>query len=139
MSGTSKLDRIIYPEIYKTEYILTFPGLNDELKNLLEESGYKDEFTRKYRKSLKFLDNLKRNCTQQRLFERLTNTTYELYSIRLIGEKNIRILFTFISINNKEHSILLYGFQEKNTKSKSKDSYASSIKIAEDRIYMLKN
>ena len=55
------------------------------------------EFTRKYFKSLKFLDALKENCFGQRkLFEKLKDSN-GLCSIMLQGEKNIRILFAFTS------------------------------------------
>ena len=92
-------------------------------------------FNQNYRKKLVFLDGLKRNCTQQKSFERLKNTNLEMYSIRILGDLNVRILFTFKSINKIEHAILLCVFleKEKGNKVNSKDGYKVNIKIAEDR------
>lgn len=133
MNETINLNNIIYPEFYKTKYIFTYSSFNKELKEIIEQSGFKNEFTRKYRKALRFLDGLKRNCTNQKSFERLSSET-EIYSIRLIGEKNIRILFTFMKFSNEEIAVLVYSFQEKDDKNNSKTSYSANIKIAEKRI-----
>jgi len=134
-----KTTKILYPESFKTQYIRVYYSVNDELRNLIEESGYKNEFTRKYRKSLIFLEDLKENCTKQKLFEKLTEAK-GLYSIRLSGEKNIRILFTFSkSDSQRSIAVLLYAFQEKDHKNKSKTSYNHAIKIAQERILELRN
>lgn len=84
-------------------------------------------------------ENLKENCFHQRkLFEKLTECK-DLYSIKLFGEKNIRILFTFMDIKNKKYAILLYPFEEKDDKNNSKYGYTKSINIANERIKEIKN
>ena len=84
------LDNIIYPfELkYKTEYILVYHTFNNELKDLIENSGYKKIFLNKYQKSLRFLEGLKTRCCigNRDLFEKLLDED-NLYSIRLFGEK----------------------------------------------------
>ncbi len=132
-----KISNIIYPEFFDTKYIYVYRPLNEELKVLIEESGYKIEFIRKYRKSLKMLDDLREKCTYQKTFEKLTNAK-GLYSIRLMGQKNIRILFAFEQLNNCDVAILLCAFQEKDDKNNTKTSYNHAIKMAEDRRSNLK-
>ncbi len=84
----------------------------------------------KYFKGMKFLINLKRNCiVQSKLFEKLKNVDEELYSMRLFGKKNIRVIFIFKEIYNTEIVVFLNCFEEKNTK-----DYDKAIPIAYDRI-----
>lgn len=54
------LSKILYPEDYNIDYIKTYYSLNSEFKQIIEKSGYKKEFARKYLKSLKFIVNLKK-------------------------------------------------------------------------------
>ncbi|MGI6728253.1 MAG: hypothetical protein ACOX4P_06870 [Anaerovoracaceae bacterium] len=125
------LDNIFYPfgSKYSTEYIKGYHTLNNELEGIIESSGYKKTFLSKYRKSLRFLERLKTRCClgNSDLFEKLL---YEdnLYSIRLFGEKNVRILFLFITINGNSKAILLNVFEEKN-----KSDYESGKRIGNDR------
>ena len=81
---------------------------------MLDNSGYKKIFLSKYRKSLRFLERLKTRCCigNKDLFEKLLDED-NLYSIRFLGEKNIRILFTFFSVNGSGKAILLNVFEEK--------------------------
>lgn len=133
-SQKQEINKILYPEVFNSDYIYTYNTFNKELKDLIEESGQKKNFSRVYRKNLQFLTNLKRNCIFQKSFEQLKDNN-RLYSMRFVGEKNIRILFSFFYINNKEIAILLCCFQEKdNKKLKSSDSYNKAIVIAEKRI-----
>jgi len=108
---------VIYPfgTEYTTDYIKVYHTLNDELKSMIENSGYKKTFLVKYRKSLKFLEGLKTRCCigNKNLFEKLLDED-NLYSIMLFGEKNIRILFSFFTINGNSKAILLNAFEEKN-------------------------
>lgn len=131
MSKKIVLDNIIYPfgSIYPTEYIKVYYTLNNEIKDIIENSGYKKIFLSKYQKSLRFLEGLKTRCClgNSDLFEKLLNED-NLYSIRLFGEKNIRILFSFITINGESKAILLNVFEEKN-----KSDYESGKKIARVR------
>lgn len=73
---------------------------------------------------------MKRNCTEHNLlFEKLKNVQSDLYSIKLHGVKNIRIIFIFKVIIDKEYVILLNAFQEKD-----RSDYKNGILIAYDRI-----
>lgn len=117
--------KILYPEKYESEYIFTYPLYNEELKKIIEKSGYEKEFKIKYGKSLRFLENLKRNCIMNpNLFEKLINSN-ELYSIILKGTINIRIIFDFQMIEGREIVILYTCFVERETK-----DYDKAIKTA---------
>lgn len=122
---------IVYPfgSKYPTEYIMVYHTLNSELKSIIENSGYKKIFLSKYQKSLRFLEGLKTRCClgNSDLFEKLVDED-NLYSIRLFGEKNIRILFSFISINGNGNAVLLNVFEEKN-----KSDYESGKRMARMR------
>lgn len=122
---------IIYPfgSKYPTEYIKVYCTFNKELEDMIENSGYKKVFLGKYQKSLKFLEGLKTKCClgKSDLFEKLLDED-NLYSIRLLGEKNIRIPFSFISINGNGKAILLNVFEEKN-----KSDYENGKRIARIR------
>lgn len=108
-----ELPQIWYPEEYETIYIYTYPTFNDELKEMISKSGYVKDFKTKYHKSLRFLENLKKNCTaQSNLFECLRETE-GLHAMRLRGRKNIRILFSFEVVNGREAAILYCCFEEK--------------------------
>ena len=139
MASINKVVNIIYPEFYQTQYIYAYYKFNDELKAMIEESGYKNEFIKKYRKSLRFLENLKQNCIYQRkLFEKLTECK-DLYSIMLFGKKNIRILFTFMDVKTRKNAILLYSFEEKDDNNNSNYGYTKAMEIANARIKEIKD
>jgi hypothetical protein len=125
------IDSIVYPftSKYPTEYIKVHYCLNNELEDMIERSGYKQNFLKKYQKSLRFLEGLKTRCYigNSKLFEKLLEED-NLYSIRLFGEKNIRILFTFANINGENKAILLNAFEEK-----SKSDYEFGIRVANSR------
>ncbi len=122
------LCKILYPETYKTDYIYTYYSFNDELKDLVEKSGYVKELKSKYHKSLRFLEQLKQNCIMNsKLFEQLKNAD-GIYSIMLKGDKNIRILFDF-QTNGKTEIVVLYNcFEERKTK-----DYSDEILEAKSR------
>jgi hypothetical protein len=50
-----KISNIIYPESFQTQYLYCYIAFNNELKEMIEQSGYKSEFVKKFRKSLRFL------------------------------------------------------------------------------------
>lgn len=131
MNDKRILDDIIYPFglKYPTEYIKVYHTLNNELEDIIESSGYKKTSLSKYQKSLRFLEGLKTRCYlgNSTLFEKLLDED-NLYSIRLFGEKNIRILFCFIAINGNSKAILLNVFEEKN-----KSDYESGKRVARIR------
>ena len=39
------LQKVLYPKEYSTDYIKTFYNFNSELKQIIEKSGYKKEFS----------------------------------------------------------------------------------------------
>jgi len=125
------ITNIVYPfdSKYPTDYIKVYYTLNSELENMLDNSGYKKIFLSKYRKSLRFLERLKTRCCigNKDLFEKLLDED-NLYSIRFLGEKNIRILFTFFSVNGSGKAILLNVFEEK-----TKSDYENGKRIARKR------
>lgn len=127
MNEKKVINNIIYPfgSKYPTEYIKVYHTLNNELEYIIESSGYKKTFLSKYQKSLRFLEGLKTRCFlgNSDLFEKLLDED-NLYSIRLFGEKNIRILFSFITINGNSKAILLNVFEEKN-----KSDYESGKRV----------
>ena len=117
-----------YPQEYFSDYIYTYPTFNNELQDLLEQSGYVGEFTKKYFRGLRFLENLKERCTaQSKLFERLRHG-YGFYSMQLHGRKNIRILFDFHKVSEKSIVVLYVCFEEKRS-----GDYANEITVAIER------
>ncbi len=126
--------KVIYPEEFNSNYIFTYFSFNEELKELLEMSGQREGFARKYRRQLMILEKLKKQCVQHKSFERLKDNGV-IYSMRFVGELNVRILFSFFQDGQKEIVILLNCFQEKENKKKnSAKSYAKAIEIAKGRI-----
>jgi len=52
------LRKIIYPEqFHSVKIYILHPEFENELKNILEYSGYKERFINMYRQRLKFLEN----------------------------------------------------------------------------------
>lgn len=137
-NGSERI-KILYPEEFASEYIYCYPSLNEELKDILEKSGEKGQFTRKYRRALEFLERLRRNCIYQKTFEKLRDVE-NLYSIRLLNGLNARILFSFFIWRDKEIVVLLYCFSEKSSaRKKNPKSYAYAIEMAKKRIEYLTN
>ena len=64
-----------------------------------------------------------------------------IYSLKLKGEKNIRILFDFQAVDGKEIAILYHCFQEKRTKGRwsFKCFMTPSVPFAERRIITMIN
>ena len=50
------------------------------------------------------------------------------------GDKNIRIIFTFVAYKGSEYAILLYPFEEKDDKNKGQYSYDTAKPIAQKRL-----
>lgn len=131
--GNTKISNIIYPEKFKTNFIYAYVEYQNELKGIIQQSGRIDEISKKYRKALIFLDDLKTNCYKQRkLFEKLKDCK-DLHSIKLHGEINLRIIFTFFKLENRNIAVLLYPFIEKDSK-----DYEDAKLIASKRIEITK-
>lgn len=123
------LCKIEYPFEFNNNYVLAHFKQMEELKKILENSGYKKEFIIKFRNRLKFLVDRKKWCYQKNdWFEELKGNS-QFSSMRVSGNKNIRILFTFCNQGLKEHAVLLVSFEEKRTK-----DYKTHIEIAKDRL-----
>lgn len=137
--GNNKISNIIYPEKFNTEFVFVHYKYEEDLRSLLDESGYIQNFVKKYRKCLKFLSELKTDCTVQgRLFEKLKHQN-DLYSIKIYGQKNIRIIFQFVKDNKRTIAVLLFPFQEKDSKQNTATSYETAIEIAQERLKELLN
>ncbi|HHW57998.1 MAG TPA: hypothetical protein GXX15_10120 [Clostridia bacterium] len=123
------LHNIIYPEQFYSAKIYTHPKFEEELKNLLEYSGYEEKFIRMYRQRLKFLEKYHTRCYQKRDWFEILKRTDGLYSMKFKGPKNIRIIFKFVGYNNQNIALLLCAFEES-----SKSSYKEAIHIAQKRL-----
>ncbi|MGV8147071.1 MAG: hypothetical protein ACLKAK_11525 [Alkaliphilus sp.] len=119
-------------EKFSGSNVLVYERFNDELKNIIAKSGNKNDFVRKYRRNLRVLEEYRQNCVKHKCFEKLKKSN-SIFSMRLTGIMNIRILFFFLVIEGQEKMVLLYPFQEKNNKKHSKDSYGDAIPIASRR------
>lgn len=123
--------KIEYPFSVDESYIKAHYQQENELKKILEKSGHKDEFVNKFRMRLKFLADRRKLCCQKSAwFEILKNES--LYSMKIKGKKNVRILFSIVIDNNTEFAILLVSFEEKETK-----NYKKPIDIAKKRLVEL--
>lgn len=129
------LGNIVYPEEFNHDSILAHLKQEDELKILLEDSGLKTAFLKRYRQRLKFLStHLDTFFHKSEWYESLKNVN-NMYSMKIKGlDKNIRILFCLWKIENRQKIILLTTFEEK----KSSD-YSKYIVIAQQRIEELVN
>jgi len=127
------LQEILYPKKHETKYIYSYPTLNDELRDMIERSGYVHRLKLEYLKSLQFLENHKTNSVivLPKKFEKLKNAD-GICSIKLKGEKNIRVLFVYTRVERQDIVILLNCFQEKD-----RTDYPPAIKVAKQRIIEL--
>lgn len=125
---------ILYPEKFNSKRIRTHPDFVEELKDILERSGYKQRFIRLYRLRLKHLEKYWEQCINKRDWFEVLKGTSGLYSMRFKGgSKNIRILFRFTSFEKREIALLLCTFEEKDTK-----DYRKAIEIADRRYEEIK-
>lgn len=122
-----------YPTGRKMGYIYAHVKLIDELKKILKKSGYENDFKHKFRSRLKFLMENEENCfLKSDWFEHLKGTD-GLHAIRVIGVRNIRVLFIQMKLDGRQRAVLLTAFEEKNKK-----DYVKAIAIAENRIEEIK-
>ena len=111
------------------EYVVLSPYIDSDIDSLLDRSGLYNQFVKKLAKSIRILEGLGKRCVEcSNLFELLKGTE-RLYSIKIKGQKNIRILFHFLEIEKKEKAILLICFEENETK-----DYHDSIVVAYERL-----
>ena len=130
----NRLAKVDYPEAFKGKYVRVHWEFENDLKVILERSGQKENFRQKYRQRLQHLSDRRQECIKKRdWFEKLTYEK-DLYSMKIKGEKNIRIIFTFVAYKGSEYAILLYPFEEKDSKNKGKHSYDTAKPIAQKRL-----
>ncbi|MDD3894779.1 MAG: hypothetical protein PHU36_07155 [Syntrophomonadaceae bacterium] len=131
----SQLGKIVYPEVFKAKYIMTHWDFENDLKDVLERSGQKNDFIGKYKQRLRFLDDRRDKCILKHdWFEELKQAD-GLYSIKFNNtQKNIRIIFTFIEYNEHKYALLLSAFAEKDKKKMSQYSYRKHIPLAQRRL-----
>ena len=129
------IKNVLYPEEFRSSYIKEHPKYENDLRELIERSGFRDKFRGLYRQRLKYLEERRKRCVlRENWFELLKHIDGELCVIKFKTQKNIRILFCFIEYPEMECAVLLYPFKEKKSgKSKGKDSYSNAITIALSR------
>ncbi|NSW92063.1 MAG: hypothetical protein HPY74_15575 [Firmicutes bacterium] len=129
-----RICNIIYLKEFNTKRIRTHWDYEDDLIDVIEKSGFKDNFTGLYMNRLRFLEERMERCIGRvKWFEKLKYTE-ELYSIKIDSLKNIRILFAFVKYKGNKFAVLLYPFEEKNKKKGSGNSYQTAKIIALKRL-----
>lgn len=127
--------KVLYPEQFQSNRIFTHSEFEQELKDVLERSGYKQKFISMFRQRMKFLEDNWYQCNRKRDWFEILKKTDGLYSIKFKGQKNIRIIFKFIGYKNRDIALLLCIFEEKN----SKNNYKEAIHIAQKRLSDINN
>jgi hypothetical protein len=124
---------ICYPFEFQNAFIREHPEYENDLKDILERSGFKEKFRGLYKQRLKFLEERKELCIQRRdWFERLKHVDGDLYAIKFKAQKNIRIIFCFIEYQEMKYAVLLYPFEEKES-GKIRGSYITANPTALSR------
>jgi len=127
--------KVIYPEGFRHEYIRAHPDFEDELRDLLEKSGQKEDFWGKFRQRMLFLESYGQRCTLKKDWFEQLKTARGLLAMRFArSQKNIRILFAFVTERHREYVVLLHAFEEKNGKKKGPNSYVQAIRVAQERL-----
>lgn len=126
---------VLYPEEFRSSYIREHLKYENDLRELIERSGFREKFSGLYKQRLKYLEERHELCIlKSDWFELLKHVDGELYVAKFKAQKNIRIIFCFIEYLGTKSVLLLYPFEEKKSgKSKSKDSYSDAITIALSR------
>jgi hypothetical protein len=125
----ARLCKVYYPVEFSSNRIYRHPKFDDDMKRILEKTGLKNRFAEKFRQKLYFIEKDMHRSTKTRWLEKLQEEE-GLYSIKFKMIKNIRIICMFKDVSRREIVILLCGFEEKNSKNKSKDSYDKGIEKA---------
>lgn len=126
--------KIVYPEKFNCNRIRTHPKFEEELKNVIEKSGYKQRFIKTFRLRLKHLEQYWEICINKKDWFESLKRAPGLYSMRFNnGPKNIRIIFKFAGFKKRKIALLLCSFEEKEPK-----DYTKAIEIANERIEQIK-
>ncbi len=127
---------LTYPEGIVCPYVIQYQGYEDELYKLIKGSGIEQAFTGIYTNRLLLLNKYNREAMsiQPVNFEKMKHDSDGLFSLhaKVRGEKNIRVIFCFISIKDDIYAVLLSAFDEKE-KDKSKKSYKYAKIVAKKR------
>lgn len=123
------LRKVYYPIQFFSKKIFCHPKFENDLRNLLEKSGFEGKLKPLFKQRLDFLEERMEMCTYKRdWFEKLKNTD-DLFAIRFNKKnKNIRIIFTFTYSSKKQIVVLLCNFEEK-----VKKDYSKAIDLATKR------
>lgn len=124
-----KFCKVYYPAEFNSNRIYRHPKFDDNMRGILEKSGLGKKFAEKFRQKLFFIEKDMHKSTETKWFEILSEAD-GLYSIRFKGIKNIRIVCMFTDASKRKIIILLCGFEEKNSKNNSKDSYDKGLEKA---------
>jgi len=134
MNPAAKFTTVTYPQAFDSQYIRVHWEFENDLKDILERSGQQQNFRQKIRQRLRHLDERRRDCVRKTdWFEKLKHEK-DLYSMKIKGGKNIRILFAFAAYRGSEYAILLYPFEEKDNKNRSQWGYDTAKPIAQKRL-----
>lgn len=127
--------KILYPEKFNNNSVRTHPKFEEELKVILEKSGFKQRFIKMFRLRLKHLEQYWEMCIDKKDWFESLKRAPGLYSIRFNnGPKNIRIIFKFTGFEKRQIVLLLCSFEEKGIK-----DYTKAIEIANERIEQVKH
>lgn len=123
---------IYYPLEFRSSFIKEHPLYARDLEKIIERSGFKAKFCGLYVQRLRFLEEHRESCIKRRnWFELLRYAGGEIFAIKFKAEKNIRILFCFVEYLKVKYAILLYPFEEKESKKKKgKYCYDDAIIVA---------
>jgi len=127
-----KLCKVYYPVEFNSDKIYQHPKFEDDIRDILENSGLGKKFVETFRKKLYFIEKDMYKSTEARWFEKLKEEE-GLFSIKFNMNKNIRVICMFTDSPKRKIAVLLCGFEEKNNKNKSKDSYDKGIEKAAKR------
>lgn len=127
-----KLCKVYYPARFNSDKIYIHPKFEDDMRELIENSGLLKKFAETFRQKLYFIEKDMHRSMEAKWFEKLKEEE-GLYSIRFKMIKNVRMICMFIDASKRKIAILLCSFEEKNSKKGSKDSYDKGIEKAKKR------
>ncbi len=123
------LGKVYYPVQFFSKKIFYHPEFENDLRDLIEKSGFERKFKPLFKQRLDFLEERMSKCTEKKdWFEKLKKTD-DLFAIRFNKQnKNIRIIFTFTDSSGEQIAVLLCNFEEK-----GKKDYTKAVELAAKR------
>ncbi len=109
--------------------IVLHEELINDLSKLISKSGQAEKFLTKFYQRCLILSELGKNAVSNNNFEKLKHLDFEMFSLHIKTEKNIRILYSF---DGDTIVMLLCAFHERSGKKKT--DYTNYIPIAKQRI-----